>query len=263
MEKIVNIGKGQFKAWSFATKNVVFATIIVAVLILIFKPSMAICAWILFPAWLLSAMMFFSPKQVFKVHVFGETLEGLTSLGQGLAKKINKDEPDGGEPATKKKPTGPFSNATTDGFLSLVKNVFLFQTVLFLALPLYVNYTEGGLTLGIFVLMVVVVVALAMWRVFEFLSKIGIVLLVLLYSVGISSVLFPQIGFYSGKLFGDTHPVDRRVAKTENEIKAVSEENKTVRQLAARNAVLEELKTKKITLEELKKQLEEQVKSGK
>ena len=259
MEKVINVGKGQFKALSFGAKNIVVATIIASGCILIFTPSIAICAWILLPGWLLSAIMLFSPKQIFKIHVFGETLEGLTSLGQGLAKKINKDEPDGGEPATKKKPTGPFSNATTDGFLSLVKNVFLFQTVLFLALPLYVNYTEGGLTLGIFILMVVVVVALAMWRVFEFLSKVGIVLLVLLYSVGISSVLFPQIGYYSSKLFGDIHPVDRRVAKVENKIILVSQENKTVKELAARKAVLEDLEATGLSIEEYQKKLEKEM----
>ena len=267
MEKLIKVGKGQFKALSFGAKNIVVATIIISGCILIFRPSMAICAWVLLPGWLLSAIMLFSPKQIFKIHVFGEALEGITGIGGGLLKSIasitkKAGEASGGK-SDKKKSTGIFSNEATSGFLSLVMNVFLVQTVLFLSLPLYVNYTEGGLTVGIFILMVGFVLAKTIWKIFKPVLQLGVVSMALLYVVGISLVMFPQIGYYSTKFLGDTHPVDRRVAKVENEILSVSQENKTAKKLAAREAVLEDLKATKMSLEEYKKKLVEDVRKGK
>lgn len=238
-------GTEELQRLRFLLISVSGATLIGAILILALHPSVGVCIWITLIPWLFTAYRLFSIERLIQVQLTDVTLGFAKSLGEILTKKEEKSS---------------FSeNDLTKIYLLIISGIFFFQTALFLMLPLYVNFTEGGVTPVILILMIAVVIGIASAKFLAGIFRLLVKVTVVLYVVGLAFVLFPQIGFYANKFVGDTHLVDPRVASVENKIRAVGQENKTVKELAARKAVLEDLEATGLSLEEYQKKLEKEV----
>jgi len=180
-EELADLRKCLIVVWSL--------TIFGVVAILAIKPAIEISVWITVFPWMYSAYRLYSVRRIINVHLTGEALE--------LARVPVAD------PSEPRQETGVFDNDFIRGYLSIISNIFLVQTALFLVLPLYVNYTFGGMTAAIVILMLMVVIAIDNFTSFKRLSRFTVKVAVVAYTVGLVFVLFPQTGFYMNELVGD------------------------------------------------------------
>lgn len=176
-------GKKEFDKLGYCFTAVFVATIAGIVPILVFRPSMGICFWITLAPWLFTAYRLFSIHRFIGIHITGEILE--------FAHAPIADP-------KSKKPTSIFENPFIRTYLSVISGIFLVQTVAFLLLPLFVNYTVGGVTAIIVIVMLCVVAIIGSWTFFAKAFRFGAVFACVLYSAGLILYLFPQIGYYTG-----------------------------------------------------------------
>ncbi len=151
--------------------------------LMILRPSMEKSFWITLGPWLVSAYFLFDIKRFIHLHVAGELLE----LMQVAVVK----------PTAQSEATSVLDNDTSRLYLRIITGIFAAETFLFLALPLYINYTAGGNTTMIVIAMVAVIVAIGSAAFFTKLFRFGVAVTVILYVLGLTFVLFPQLGFYS------------------------------------------------------------------
>lgn len=144
---------------------------------LLFRPEMANSFWLSLLLWIYSGYRLFSISRYVKIHILGEALEGVKAVPV--------------------KP-GILDNDLAKLYLKLITSIYFVQTILFLGVPLYVNYTEGGVGLLIPILMVTVAAGILMGTFFPKVFVAGAVVILLIFSVGIVSEMFPQIAVYTG-----------------------------------------------------------------
>lgn len=145
--------------------------------LLLFRPEMGNSFWFSFLLWAYSGYRLFSISRYVKIHVLGETLEGIKAVPV--------------------KP-GILENDLARLYLKLITSIYFVQTILFLGVPLYLNYTEGGVGLLIPILMVTVAAGILMGSFFPKVFVAGAVVILLIFSISIFSELFPQIAVYTG-----------------------------------------------------------------
>jgi len=197
-------GTEELQRLRFLLISVFGATLIGAILILAFTPSVGACIWITLIPWLFTAYRLFSIERLIQVQLTDVTLGFAKSLGEILTKKEEKSS---------------FSeNDLTKIYLLIISGIFFFQTALFLMLPLYVNFTEGGVTAVLLVVMLAVVVGIASAKFLAGIFRLLVKVTVVLYVVGLAFVLFPQIGFYLSGVTGNTQVVAPSTAKLTNHL---------------------------------------------
>lgn len=194
---------GEIERMRNALTYICIATGVSGLLILIFRPTMGKCFWIIVVSWIFSLYHLFSIRRFIRLHITGETLEFLGAL---MANPIH--------PTTG---TTMFDNPFIRVYWNVITGICLFQSSLLLALPLYVNYTSGGLTEMIPITMLSVTLLILSPKIFKgvFAGTTGTMMLT--YFVILIFVLFPQAGFYTGKITGGVHVVPASTAKLINE----------------------------------------------
>lgn len=161
---------------------VLFATIIGAIPILLFRPSVGICLWITLVPLVFSAYKLFSIRRFIFADIAGEVLEAL---------HMRVDDPANPNPST-----SIVDNKFIRIYLSVISGIFAAQVGLFLLLPLYVNYTVGGFTALILITMISAIMIIASHGFFAktYMALVGIACVV--YVIGLVLYLFPQISYY-------------------------------------------------------------------
>ena len=137
-----------------------------------------------------SAYRLFSIRMYINAHVAGESLEffsGLTGIG---------------ETADTKK-TSLWKNELASFYWSLIKGIFLAQSVLFLMLPLYVNYTAGNAKTAVIISIVAVVISIGSATFFVKIFRTLTTITVCAYCVWLVFALFPSIAFQFNHYLGD------------------------------------------------------------
>ncbi len=173
----------------------------------------SIC-WLLIP-WLFTAYRLFSIRRIIDFQVAGEVFESLRSPLSTLRMMW------GVETETQER-AEVFHSPLVIMYLNIIIGLFFFQTGLFLALPLYVNYTTGGVVPIIALAMVSVIILIASPSFFMEASKASVVLVAFAYFVGFTFYLIPQLGFYMNYVGADKIKlVPASTARIVNEIKAV------------------------------------------
>lgn len=210
-----NAVSGELVRIRWALVTVLGATLMGAFLILALKLSIRVSVWVTLIPWLFTAYRLYSVQRLINVHVTGEGSEFLTALSNEL-KKLR------GRPAKDQEATGVFDNEFIRAYFSVISNIFLVQTALFLVLPLYVNYTFGGMTTAIIILMLMVVIAIDNFASFRKMSRSTVKIAVIAYVVGLVFVLFPHVGFYVDGLIGNkVNVVAASTAKRANDLAAL------------------------------------------
>jgi hypothetical protein len=162
--------------------SVLIATAIGIILMLVFRPSIKVCLWIALLPCLFTAYRLFSIRKFIIVHITGEILERLNIHVVALE-----------QPAV---PTSIFNNPFIKKYWEVVSGIFLAQILLFLLLPLYVNYTAGDITAAVAIIMLLVMIAISCFEIFLALFRGAVVLTIILYSIGLFFLLFPQVSPY-------------------------------------------------------------------
>lgn len=152
-------------------------TAIVIAIELIFRPGVGWCIAISTPIWIYSATRIFSVRRYIEVHIGGEALEFIKAI---------PNQP------------GVLTNQLADSYWRTISNLFLLQTVLFLGLPLYVNYTKAGAAYAVIIVMIGVALALAEWKVFQIAFRYATIAVIICMVVGVLMAMFPQLRFYTG-----------------------------------------------------------------
>lgn len=196
---------------------VVILTIVGVAAILFLKPTVGVCVWITLLPWIISMCKLFSIKRFIRMHVTGEVLE----LAHVSVKKPTEAA------AAPPQETGILDNPFIRIYLSVISNVLLAQTALFLMLPLYINYTVGGMTTAIIIVMLLVIVAIDNFTSFKSMSRFAVKASVVAYTVALIFMLFPQAGFYANSckksLPGEVSVIKPSTAKLFNELREVEE----------------------------------------
>ena len=199
--------------WTLMT--VLGATILGSALILLISPSIKVSICITLIPWLFTLYRLCSVRRMLNMHLTGESFEFLTALSNEL-KKLR------GRPVENQEETGVFDNEFIRAYLTVISKIFLAQTALFLILPLYVNYTFGGMTAAIVILMLMVVVAIDNFTSFKKMSRFTVKVAVVAYAVGLVFVLFPHVGFYLDGLIGNkVNVISASTAKRVNDLTAI------------------------------------------
>ncbi|NTV41241.1 MAG: hypothetical protein HGA61_03120 [Candidatus Moranbacteria bacterium] len=201
-------GTEELQRLRFLLISVSGATLIGAILILAFRPSVGVCLWIVLVPWLFTAYRLFSIERLVQVHLAGESLEILSTL-RALLNRQN---------------VNPLENELTKFYLLVISGAFFFQTALFLMLPLYVNFTEGGITAVLLIIMLAVVVGIASASFLATIFRGFVFATVALYCVGLLFVLFPQVQFYLTGITGKVEVVAPSTAKLANELSSLQSE---------------------------------------
>ncbi len=205
---------GELDRFRAVLVSVAVATAVGLLLILMIRPSIGVCIWITLLSWMFSAYRLFSINRLVGVHLTGEGLEAAEALATVLLKKVEGSAPD--VPAEK---TGIFDNPLIRTYLRIITVIFFIQTALFLMSYLYVNYTTGGITEVILIIMLSTVLIIAKPKTFTKGFAIVAVVMVLVYSVGLVPHLFPQIGFHTRGITEKIHIVPASTAQIAEEIK--------------------------------------------
>jgi|GEM_PF-2088856 len=193
--------------------SVIVLTIIGVALLLFIRPAIGPSFYFTLIPWVLSAYYLFSIKRITTMHLTGESFEFLSALSAGLKKSR-----EGGTTETKEA-TGLFDNEFIRNYLSVIFGIFLVQTSLFLIIPLYVNYSMGGMTTVIIILMLLTIIAIDNFTSFQKMSRFTVKMAVIAYTIGLVIVLVPQVGFYASYIGGDRiNIVPQSTAKIANEI---------------------------------------------
>lgn len=210
-----NAVSGELVRIRWALMAVLGATILGAVLILVFSPSVGVSVWITLIPWLFTAYRLYSVQRLINVHITGEGSELLMALSNEL-KKLR------GRPVENQEETGVFDNEFIRAYFSVISNIFLVQTALFLVLPLYVNYTVGGITTAIIIAMLMVVIAIDNFTSLKKMSRFTVKIAVIAYAVGLVFVLFPHVGFYFDGLIGSKiNVISASTAKKVNDLAVI------------------------------------------
>jgi hypothetical protein len=203
-------GSDQIESLRFVLMSVIVTSVLSVVAILKIKPSVGVSVCITFLPWIFIGFRLFSISRFVGTHVIGEGIEFFSSLTK-IFKGVKNDFEE----------TGALDNEFIRIYWSVVSGIFLAQTVLFLILPLYVNYTDGGFTTGIIMAMLVAIVLISSATFFMKIFRMAVVMTVVAYSVGLIFVLFPQTNFYLTGLIGKTNVVAMSTAKKVNELDAL------------------------------------------
>ncbi|MCK9378894.1 MAG: hypothetical protein M0P97_01990 [Candidatus Moranbacteria bacterium] len=151
-------GNDEIDELRFAILAVVASTVIGALSIVIFRPTIENAYWFPVICWFFSAYRIFSIKRYVTIHLTGEGLEAL---------RITSNQP------------GVLDNELAKLYWKIITNVFLAQTMIFLSLPVYINYTEGKASLLLPAMMIIVAISIANWKsattVFRFIGTIIII----------------------------------------------------------------------------------------
>lgn len=196
---------------------VIFWTVVGVVLLLVCKPTMATFAWFTLVPWLASAYFLFSIQRFIRLHIAGEGIEFLGAMSDAMRRLR------GGNVETREQ-TGAFDNEFIRNYISVISNVFLVQTALFLLIPLYVNYTLGGKATAIIIVMLCVIVAIDNFASFRKISRFATKAMVISYVVGLTFVLFPHAGFYLGGLTNKVDVISVSAAKKVNDLDKLQKE---------------------------------------
>lgn len=229
----------------WALINVISATFLGVIVILLCRPSVeASFVFILFP-WIFSAWRLFSLRRLLSVHLTGEAAD-FFAFEFFSKKTVAKPPTTGATTATATTgagtgaqaptitETGPLKNSTSDAYLKMVLNVFLGQTVLFICLVLYVNFTQGGIGAAVGLLMVLVIVAI--WdkelflKVFSATVKIMATVCVVWFLFALFPSAFQVAEFYFTRVTGGgVHVVESSTAKLVNENAEIKRKQKEAR----------------------------------
>ena len=251
-----SFGKKETEKMKKALRVIFFATLVGVMPILAFRPSIQICVWITLTPLIVSAYKFFSIRRFIAADITGEILEALHM------KVDDSEEPE--------KPTSIYDNKFIRLYLLVISGMFIAQVGLFLLLPLYVNYTIGGLTTLIIILMVSAVMALSGFTSFAkaYMAMVG--LACSLYALGVMFVIFPQISYYipfskvslvpvsSAKLIRDTDELRKEQIRKINDAKLSEafrwQESHPGQQLPQEFLEVQEAAGKNVTVEQLRQQ---------
>lgn len=197
--------------------SVAIATLGGTLLLVVFSPSVGCSFVITFPIWLWTCYRVASVNRYIRVHILGEGLD-VFQLTPAHGHVLDND--------------------LARLYRRVMASILLLQTILFLGLPLYFNYTQGGRMLIVPMIMVAVAITLISWRfsVGAFSAFAGIVLVV--FSVGMFLAMFPQVGYYVGLEKGLARLVPGSSAQKVNEIEKMR--RKQIERL--NNVALEEAK---------------------
>ncbi|HBI50552.1 MAG: hypothetical protein US57_C0008G0031 [Candidatus Moranbacteria bacterium GW2011_GWC2_37_73] len=224
-----NAVEGELQQLRWVLITVLGATLLGAVPIVALSLSVEVSIWWTLAPWLYSAYRLFAVRRFINMHITGEILESLqammgiinnamTSVAAATTVVVTTPSvvatvtpPTTTTTTTTTTPavaaasesTGIFDNPFIRKYLTVISNIFLVQTALFLILPLYVNYTMGGKTTAIIIVMLLTIIAIDNLVSFKKLSRFTVKVAVVAYTVGLVFVLFPQAGFYINELVGD------------------------------------------------------------
>ncbi|EKE25486.1 MAG: hypothetical protein ACD_5C00141G0002 [uncultured bacterium] len=199
----------------FALISVAGATLLGVAFILIMKPSIGTSVCWTLPLWLFSAYRIFSIRRLIGLEITGKLVEFMGRLLRGRLRLAISG-------------LGYLGNELIVTYWRTISTTFLLQTALFLALPLYVNYTYGGVVVIIMIVMVSVIVAIRNYGMFERYLRYGINMLVVGYVIGIIFAMFPHAGFYIGGLTKRVSVVNASTAKKVNELNEIRSEQQEV-----------------------------------
>ena len=186
--------------------SVIVATAVSFLIILMFRPSIGVCIWLTLIPWVFSAYRLFSIERLIRVHIAGEILETAEALINPKSAKIE---------------TGVFENEFSWTYLKIISGIFFVQTTLFLMSYLYVNYTTGGITPVILIAMMSTMLVTISRKFSVKVFVAAAVVTMFLCSVGLFFYLFPQVGFYTGKITENIHVVPASTAQRINKIESV------------------------------------------
>ncbi|TSD01733.1 MAG: Uncharacterized protein Athens071425_339 [Parcubacteria group bacterium Athens0714_25] len=160
---------------------VIIATVIGSLSILIFRPTIEHAYWFPGICWVFAAYRLFSIGRYIRIHITGEGLEAI---------HLTSNQP------------GVLNNELAKLYWKIITNVFLAQTMIFLSLPVYINYTEGKASLLLPAMMILVAISIANWKsataVFRFIGTIVIIVFLAEFMFGfmpnIKSALVKRAG---------------------------------------------------------------------
>ena len=155
------------------------------------------------------------------MYAIGEAAKGAKITADIIAAFVKKST----RPETT---TSAFDNEFIQAYFSIISGILFVQTALFLMLPLYVNYTAGGFITGIIIAMMAVIIAISNISFFTGMFRAAVAITVIAYIVGLTFILFPQVGFYTGGITENIHVVPASTAQLINEyndVKAKQIEN--------------------------------------
>jgi hypothetical protein len=133
----------------------------------------------------------YSVRRFIRLDTIGEGIKGAKNVGAVIAAFATNST----RPRTE---TSMFDNEFIRAYLSIISGIFFVQTSLFLMLPLYVNYTVGGLGAMILIAMLSVILIIADAKLFKSTFCFAAGATAFIYSVGLIFCLFPQISFLTG-----------------------------------------------------------------
>ncbi|MEI7890735.1 MAG: hypothetical protein WCI36_02090 [bacterium] len=201
---------------------VIFWTILGVGLLLVFRPTVESSFLFTFIPWIASFILLFSVNHLINIHVAGEGLEFASALtGVGTTEDT--------------KETTLLENVFSDMYWSAIKGIFLAQSILFLMLPLYINYTAGGNAMAIAICMVSVVIAISAATFFKMMFGFLSLMTVLAYCFGGILILFPPIAFQFNHFIGNKINFSSieayKIANETESIRAGQRESKKIEEL--------------------------------
>lgn len=136
-------GNDEIDELRFAILAVIISTVVGVLSIVVFRPTIENAYWLPVICWFFSAYRIFSIKRYVTIHLTGEGLEAL---------RITSNQP------------GVLNNELAKTYWKVITNLFLAQTMIFLSLPVYINYTEGKASLLLPTIMILVAISIANWK---------------------------------------------------------------------------------------------------
>lgn len=136
-------GNDEIDELRFAILAVIISTVVGVLSIVVFRPTIENAYWLPVICWFFSAYRIFSIKRYVTIHLTGEGLEAL---------RITSNQP------------GVLNNELAKTYWKVITNLFLAQTMIFLSLPVYINYTEGKASLLLPTMMILVAISIANWK---------------------------------------------------------------------------------------------------
>lgn len=186
--------------------GIVFALTIVGILPAFFGTPIVHSFYLSFPIWIFSAYRIFAIWRYLHVAVAGEVLDSLQAIGPETNQTI-------------------WDSELAANYRKYAINVWLAQTIIFLAAPLYFNLTSGGRLWLPVLIMVVFAIAMISVNAGLWIFRTAAVLTIAIFLLVAGYDMFPQVGYIpfvsdgvaklkAGKLAGEN-------AKTLGEIDAL------------------------------------------
>jgi len=174
----------------------VFVLTIVGILPAFFGTPIIHSFYLSFPIWIFSAYRIFRIWRYLYVAIAGEVLDGLQAIGPETNQTI-------------------WDSELAANYRKYAVNVWLSQTVIFLATPLYFNFTSGGRLWLPILIMVIFAIAMISVKAGLWVFRTVAVITVFIFLLFAGYDMFPQVGYVpfisegvaklkAGKLFGES-----------------------------------------------------------